>query len=265
VIRRGDKVCIITDIGFDHTNVLGDTLGKIAAQKAGIIQPHNYVFMYTQTDEVMSVVRATALRQAAELHELTQPERPPGYSRNLPLFQQRNFYLAEQAVKYVLQRDGRPALSPAQLAEAAGTYIPGRMEIFQLQGKTLVLDGAHNGQKMAALLASLRAKFPGARPAVMAAFVGTRDDRWQHALDELADYTDTIIATTFNHESDELPKNGMPAEDIADYLRGHGKRCEIKPDLVEAFRMLLACPESLLLVTGSLYPLEDVRQLAQKQ
>lgn len=261
VIKRDDKVCIITDIGFDHTNVLGDTIAEIAMQKAGIIQPYNHAFMYRQSDEAMAQVRYRVREQFAVLHEIEQPKVMPPELGQLVLFQQRNFYLAQQAVEYTLQRDGRPVLSSNQVVEATNVYVPGRMEMFNLRGKTLVLDGAHNGQKMNTLLTSMRAKFPNTTPAVLVAFVGSRDKRWQHALDALAGYADNIIVTTFNHESDELPKSGMPAEDIADYLQIKGKLCIIEPDLARAFDKLQRQPEKLLLITGSLYPLEDIRRL----
>ena len=48
VISRPDKICLITDIGLDHTEILGDTLVEIAQQKAGIIQPGNQVFAFAQ-------------------------------------------------------------------------------------------------------------------------------------------------------------------------------------------------------------------------
>jgi len=93
------------------------------------------------------------------------------------------------------------------------------------------------------------------------AFVGARDDRWKHALDVLVDYTSEIIVTTFNQESDEMPKVGMVPGEIAEYLRLRGKACVTEPDLAKAYHRLLERPEPLLLVTGSLYMLDDVCQL----
>ncbi len=66
VSTASDKVCIITDIGFDHQNILGDTLEKIAAQKAGIIHEGNSVFMYKQGSEVMAAIRHRVSKYQAE-------------------------------------------------------------------------------------------------------------------------------------------------------------------------------------------------------
>jgi dihydrofolate synthase / folylpolyglutamate synthase len=265
VISRDDKICIITDIGLDHTNILGKSLPEITAHKAGIIQPRNNVFIYTQVDEIMDVVRGVCTRQFAHLNELSLPAEQSFEVRKLPLFQQRNFYLALQAVIYALRRDKYPALSYEQLKDALNFQIPGRMEIIRTQNKIIILDGAHNGQKMKALVESIKAKFPQQSAASMVAFVGTRDDRWQHALRELASFADSIIITKFDHESDELPKKSMNPNDIADYLRSLGVMHSRNFSLLKACQNLMARPEKLLIVTGSLYLLADVRNIIQNQ
>jgi dihydrofolate synthase/folylpolyglutamate synthase len=259
VISRPDKVCIITDIGFDHTNVLGNTLAKIAAQKAGIIRPHNHVFMYSQAKEIMDVVRKRCGQQNAELHEITAPDNFPKAGQTLPLFQQRNLYLAEQAADYVLARDNRAPLSESQRARAAAIYVPGRMDIFHVGGKTLVVDGAHNEQKMQTLLESMREKFPNQPVAALVAFVSARDNRWQRALDMLTGYT--LDITAFDQEPDDMPKAFIPPQEIANYLARQGKTCSVETDLAKAYEKLLKHPEPILLITGSLYLFSGIRPL----
>ena len=68
VIDRADKVCIITDIGLDHVRVLGHSLPEIAAQKAGIIQPRNVVFSYSQAANITDIIKNQAEQMQAELH-----------------------------------------------------------------------------------------------------------------------------------------------------------------------------------------------------
>lgn len=258
VISREDKVCIITDIGLDHTNILGNTIGKIAAQKAGIIYAHNHVFMYVQPDEVMDVVKKACKQEEATLHSFT-PGVQEAATAYLPLFQQRNFYLAEQAVQYVLNRDGAPELKLSQIKHAVEVHIPGRMEVYHAHGKTIILDGAHNEQKMAALSQSVYAAFPGQPIAVLVAFVGAKTERWQAPLDILATMAEHIIVTSFEVESGKLTsKEAVDPHQLRDYLAS-GK-VTIESSLTAACRELLARPEPLLLVTGSLYMLHDARE-----
>ncbi|HET6924268.1 MAG TPA: Mur ligase family protein, partial [Candidatus Saccharimonadales bacterium] len=158
-IQRDDKVCVIADIGFDHTEVLGDTLEAIAAQKAGIIQPHNAVFVHPQDEAVMAVFQEACHAKVAELTVV--PDTLPFDSLYLPSFQRRNLSLALAAVKYVLQRDGRNPLDDGQIETAARTHIPARMETVKSGGRTFILDGAHNAQKLATLFDDVERRFPG--------------------------------------------------------------------------------------------------------
>src|SRR5690606_2438185 len=62
------KVSVITDIGYDHTKILGRTLPEIARQKAGIIQLNNAVFCNRQDDEIIDVFSRQARQKQADLH-----------------------------------------------------------------------------------------------------------------------------------------------------------------------------------------------------
>jgi dihydrofolate synthase/folylpolyglutamate synthase len=253
-------VCVITDIGLDHTRILGDTIPKITTQKAGIIQPHNDVFMYEQGNEVMEVVRAKCQKQRASLHT-TQPTE--GLSAlGLPLFQQRNLHLAEQAVNFVLQRDSNRALQSSEIQTAAAIIIPGRMETFRIGDKTLIIDGAHNEQKMTALVGSIQAAYPGQGVAALVSAVHGQDERWQHALGVLLPTLQRCIVTSFHQEADDRIKTSVAAQDIGAYLQAnHRLPLQVEPDVTKAFAILMTAKEPVLLVTGSLYLLADALRL----
>lgn len=261
VVTRADKVSVITDIGLDHVEILGETLGEIAAQKAGIIQPHNQVFMYRQAEEVMRPVEA----RAAEQHATLQVVAPDTVSALglvlLPPFQRRNFGLAERAAEYALGRDKHPPLTQQQLQTAAQTYIPARMEVVMVAGKTVIIDGSHNSQKITQLLAGIRERFPGRPIAALTAFVNGRDSRWQEALDVLLPEVSVLIATSFATAQD-VPKVSVDPARIADYCVTAGLRdCTVYPDAPAAFRQLLGLPADVLLVVGSFYLLNHIRPL----
>ena len=61
------EVCVITSISLDHTEVLGDTIAKIAAEKAGIIKPGRPVVSSAQAEEAAQVIRETCQRKGARL------------------------------------------------------------------------------------------------------------------------------------------------------------------------------------------------------
>lgn len=260
VMSREDKVCVITDIGLDHTNVLGKTIPEIASQKAGIIYDHNQVFMHQQAAEVMEVMQATCQQESAELHVIdTWNVAVPDM---LPLFQKRNFSLALKTVQYVFERDGHAALSPQQLHAATTVHIPGRMEIHHVHGKVIIFDGAHNHQKMSALVASIRDAFPDREVATLVTFVKATPDRWQQTLDALTTLSHHIVVSSFALEPEQNVKESVQVKEIATYLRDkQSVTLIVHPKLQQACDSLLMQPEPILLVTGSLYALSSARQL----
>jgi len=261
-VNRADKVCVITDLGLDHTEVLGETIEKIAHQKAGIIQVGNPVFLVDQDPTAMGVVLARAKEQGAETKVV--PVGCSGAAADLPLFQRRNWALARSVVAFVLNRDGLPLLDVSALRRAILMQPPGRMEQYTLGDKTLILDGAHNPQKLAALRLSL-VDAGVSSAALLASFVTAPDHKLNAALAELVPLTSHLIIPNFTVLQD-LAKQSPPAEKMAARARHAGLRSvEVREDLNDAFSVLLNRPEAVLLVTGSLYLVSQVRALAERQ
>ncbi|HSX29559.1 MAG TPA: Mur ligase family protein [Candidatus Saccharimonadales bacterium] len=243
------KVCIITDIGYDHMNVLGSTLPEIAAQKTGIIQLHNPVFCYRQEPAVTTAIEHQAATKQADLHTLT---RVPAMAMlpTLPLFQQRNFGLALTAVRYIAERDQLRMPEGRHLETVARTYIPARMETHTIDGKTVILDAAHNPQKFEALLASLHAQY-GDTPVAALVRLGPHLDgrRAAGSAKQLVHGVQHVIVTSL--PSDE-------GVDAAGY-----ESFEVIADARSAFTALLKRPEPILVVAGSFYVLNHIRPLVR--
>lgn len=258
-IDREDKVCVITDIGLDHTQVLGNTYAEIAAQKAGIIGFKNNIFCYHQRPEVMSVFRTQAQIKQADLHVLSANDRAPE-AKKLSLFQQRNFTLALAAVKYLCGTLNRQLL-PKALDQALAITVPGRMETKVVSGKTIIIDGAHNQQKIATLMESIAAAYPGKRIAALVAFGQQQEanQRMHEGLKELQPFVDTIIATTFSSAQD-APHDGVSPHEIADIARDLAIPTVLtEADPGKAYGQLLQQPQPIYLVVGSFYLLNDIR------
>jgi dihydrofolate synthase/folylpolyglutamate synthase len=258
VINRADKVCVITDIGLDHTQVLGETITAITAQKAGIIQPHNKVFAYEQNDEVMDILREVTAQLQAELHEVW-PLKTSELPKNLPLYQRRNWYLALITYDFLSKRDGLPGLNEAQLAQTTQTYIPARMEIVAVGKKTLVLDGAHNAQKMHALVGSMKQRFKGQTCAVMFGLVQSRTSRTVSTLEEISSLANHLIITSFDTEQDlrKVSVDPIKTAKLCDKMGYTSYEIINVPE--QALKNLLQRPEEVLLITGSFYLLNHIR------
>lgn len=257
VIERSDKVCVIADIGLDHVAVLGNSLAGIAAQKAGITGAENPVFCFSQSKEIDRSIKEIVLARGGEIHM----QQYSGGSQNssvLPLFQQRNFSLAYLAFQYICVRDNLTALTVEQEVSAISTYIPGRIEITQVHGKTLVLDAAHNAQKMEALVASLVQKYPGKKFAVLFALMKSNDAKVHDVLSLLQPITRHLIITDFVARED-LRKHSLSPDYLALEAKSLGiPHVQIIFDTDAAYQTLIKLPEDHMLITGSFYLLHDI-------
>jgi dihydrofolate synthase/folylpolyglutamate synthase len=261
VAERTDKLCAITDIGYDHMHVLGNRLGAIAHQKAGIIHEGNTTLMYEQSDEVMQVVRYWVSQQeGAELLTFTQEALQRVYGHEfaayLPLYQQRNWLLAYAAYKFLARRDKLIEIPLAALLETQKAVIPGRMDRVVAQGKTIVMDGAHNGQKMAAFVASFASEYGDTKVPVLLALKEGKEV--EDVAPELAKIASKIIVTTFSRMQD-LPFASKQPSEIVRSIIANGVKCEIIEDPAEAYAALIEATDTVGVITGSFFLIGQLR------
>ena len=255
VVHREDKICIITDIGMDHTEILGSTLPEIAAQKAGIIQHGNSVFMHTQAPEIMAVIDEKAKREHAtyEIIGVDELLESSVVFLALPLFQQRNVSLVYGALKPILIQ-----MKPSAVDVALHVRVPARMEERNVAGKIVVLDGSHNEQKLAALVSAMKKQYADTSIVLLVSFGENKATSLEANLKTLHEISNHIIVTKFSLGQDEIrsPIEPRIIYDVADDL---GFKSEIITDPKEAFTYALAQQENLVLVTGSFYLLNHIR------
>lgn len=259
---KSDKICVITDIGLDHVHVLGGTLTEIAGQKAGIIHTGNQVFMHQQSPAVMSVFEQKTKEQNAILNVLSDFESlsrellVPEFSV-LPQYQQRNWLLAKSTYDYIASRDSLPVLSPAQLAHSMAVQVPGRMETLTVQAKNIIMDGAHNEQKMCAFVNSFQALYPGQKASILIALKEGKE--YKSVLPLLRPICNRLIVTSFKTAQD-LPIISINPQVLASAARGFGfTDIQLELDYKKAYELLLATPGNPVIITGSFYLLSSLR------
>lgn len=252
VIQRPDKVCVVTDIGLDHVHILGSTVAEIAVQKIGIVHPGNHVFMYEQGREVMEVAREACASRQAVLH--IAPESTADLY--MPEFQRRNWQLAYTVYQYLEEREELQHLTSKALRETCVLQIPARMDIREFHGKILIMDGAHNVQKMTSFLHSFQKLYPDTKSAIM---IGLKDGKeYQELAPMLASVASRIITTAF-YTSQDLPVQSMNPQVLVQAFRGSGVTVEVIPDQRKAFQALVRGPEKVCIITGSFYLLSQIR------
>ena len=263
VTERADKLCVITDIGFDHMQILGHTLGAIAHQKAGIIHDGNTALMYEQDPEVMQVVRYwVSQHEGAELLTFNQSRLQQAYKgtfeADLPIYQRRNWLLAFAAYMYLAKRDELQVVSAEELRNTQKLQVPGRMDVRKVGVKSIIMDGAHNGQKMAAFVQSFVQLYPNRKVPVLIALKQGKEVNDIAPL--LRSIASKVIVTTFSKMQD-LPIISIEPDVVAKALREHGiANVVIEPNQRVAYRRLLTQIEDVGVITGSFFLLGELRE-----
>ena len=233
----------LTNIGLDHTAVLGETRPEILAEKLAVLEPGSTLCLGLVDDEIASLAGHLAGGARALVRRVAR-----GEADELPLavgYQRENAALAlALAETHLLPRAFDRAVATAALEAAAP---PGRMEIVADDPLTL-LDGAHNVEGMRALVGELAGVLGDRRPRI--AVLALQDDKPVDAmLAELRPAVDRIIGTESGHTGHA---RSLPAARISELAR---------PDpsdaLAEARR--LAGTTGAVIVCGSLYLLARLR------
>lgn len=251
ICRRADKICVLTDIGLDHTAVLGRTLGEITGQKVGIVAPGNQLIIHEQSTEVTEVVKKSADKIIYVDNSATDD------------FRQRNFDLAYQVYRYISSIDNLVELSKSQIETTRSTQVPGRLETYRRNGVNIILDGAHNPQKMIALVRSLTQQSPDKRYITILAMKHDKD--YREVLAIIKTITETVIVSEYRLFQDT--RLGATATDILfDECRRAGIEAEKSDNLSLALELALkkASDQSSILVTGSLYAVSEMRTMLAK-
>ncbi|KAF0384548.1 bifunctional folylpolyglutamate synthase/dihydrofolate synthase [Pediococcus acidilactici] len=266
-------VSVITNVGWDHMALLGNTLPEIAQQKAGIIKPHVPVVTGVQAPEALTVIKWVANEQHAPLMILDDDFKltgdPADFESNdchvsniksglLGVYQLKNLAVAIQAA-VVLSRQRGWKLSADQIRRASlQARWPGRMEIMQ-QEPLVVLDGAHNLPGIQALKQSLQTYWQDRPIHILAAILD--DKLFQPMIDELLTIPNAQLTLT-NFQNPLHRQVVQPGELVANEAR----QINYEANWRTALRQLIkqANPRDVVIITGSLYFVSEVRPLFKK-
>lgn len=169
---------VITNIAFDHMQWLGDTLAKIASEKAGIIKPNLPVLTAADAPEALNVIRETAAQKQAPLSIIGAAE-ISAFNYQLALFgehQKQNAALALAVVQEL--QELLPVNKMAITQGFATVHWPGRLQLVTLANNQRVLiDGAHNEDGIMLLCETLRTQFTAEKPALIMGALADKDWR----------------------------------------------------------------------------------------
>lgn len=275
-VIESPEVAVITNIGFDHTQYLGDTLAKITSAKAGIIKPGCEVVVYPNVDEVLDVVRTVCEEKGCRLTEadfgrisvlsadlggqkLCWKGKTPECADlvfDLPLageYQIRNAAVSLTTVEKLIEL-GWKISDEAICAGMETVKWPARFEVLGMD-PIFILDGGHNLQCAEAVAVSLEKYFPEGGLTLLIGMLSDKD--YEDAVNVLLPFTEKCRCVT--PDSDRA----LPAADLAEYIRSRGVEAEAYTQVEQAVKDCLE-EEAPVLAFGSLYMAGEVRKAHRK-
>jgi len=199
---------VITNIQYDHQKWLGETLGSIAAEKAGIIKAGRPVITGADAPEALGVIAAQARAMGAPL-TLVRPgdaHLPPFDTLTLPLlgWHQR----MNAAVAWAAARVLTPWLPITEATLRTGlsrVHWAGRLQLVaRSSGQKLLLDGAHNTGGAEILASALREFFPLAKPTLVLGILQDKD--WAAMCKAVAPQAERILLVPVHSERTATPR-----------------------------------------------------------
>lgn len=262
------EVAVITNIGLDHTEYLGDTVEKIAETKSGIFKPHGHAVVYRSTPSVEAVYervcaeRDVTLRKAdfdglvLKAHTLEGQVFDCGSRKNLmlPLLGDHQLHNASVVLSIADTLIGEGwKISEQNIYDGIrDVRWPGRFDIV-CRKPLFIIDGGHNPQCIEALVKNIRDYLAGKKVIALTGVLADKD--YADMYKPVMPLVDRFVCIT--------PPNPrkLEAEQLARYLRQAGAQAQASESILDGVKqaMDLAGEDGVVLCFGSLYSIGGIR------
>ena len=248
------QLCIITSIGFDHMNLLGNRIQQIAYEKAGIIQPNTTCVIGNVNDEAYNIIQKRAHRVKGKVIPFG---RYFPITKNTFCFESDTYEISTNAIYQM--HNASLALKSAELLGIDIHHIDvhqtvqnslwkGRFETI-CDDPRVIVDGAHNEEGMKALCESMK----GLERPIVCVYSALKDKQVHQMAYLLKEHCDHLIVTEFKNERADS------AEDL--FIDG----CEVIKEAENAIHTAMQlCKNGTVVITGSLYFVSFVRSFLKK-
>ena len=261
---------VITQIGLDHTETLGNTIEQIAAEKGGIIKPGCEAVMAKQSPEAVQVVQELCRQQGVRLN-LADPERLCLISESMEGQKLRDKTFGELNLALLGEHQRRNAanvLETVELLNRRGLHIteqqvrdgiaksrwPARFELLR-RHPDFILDGGHNPQCIQAAVDALRHYYLGRKVVFLVGMMADKDTK--RMLGELAQLAQEFVCVGL-----DSPR-AMSAQQLCEELSRYqipACACDTVPEAVQTAQQK-AGSDGIICALGSLYLAGDIRAL----
>ena len=279
-IVKNPLVSVIGSISLDHTRVLGDSIDKIAYEKGGIIKENSAAVVYSQSDEVMNVIKDICRDKNAEFMEsefdsiefikseigsqifsfkINNKEYKEMETALIGHHQIRNCINAVNAIEYLRNSGKVKGITDESIRRGIkNTVWPGRVEKISDSPLTII-DGAHNEDGAKSLAEVIKDNLKGKKINLLIGMLEDKDI--DTVLDILIPLCDKVITTV-----PDSPRS-MSAEDLADKVKKYNKYVETDADIEKALDRIenISKNDEVIICAGSLYMIGTVRGLFRKR
>jgi dihydrofolate synthase/folylpolyglutamate synthase len=239
------EVCVITNVGLEHTKILGSSLAEIAWEKSGVIEPGCVVVTAEKNHDALDVIKKVCGEKNARLVEVEKGE----YRLSLKgEFQQWNASCAVQAVKALAEKQGLKLKPSKGLSKAS---IPGRMEL----KKNVLMDVAHNPDGMR----ELKKVVEGIPHEKLFVVLGVKNDKDVKKMLHYLPSFHELVLTQYR-----IAPGGLEPGEIMEKAGEVGldvSSISVVPNVREAFDYAksVASGRDLVVVTGSTFTVSESR------
>ena len=266
-------VSVITTISYDHTKSLGDTIEKIAFEKAGIIKKDTPVILGKMTEEAKEVIKKRAKELNAPILEYSKDfsisnikvnELGTSFDYHSPQLDLENVkvnllgkhqaYNAATAITafiIFLQKTGRQLDKQKIYKALAKINWQGRMQIIS-QRPTVIIDGAHNEEGIKALKNNLIEIFPNKKVYFVLAIL--RDKKLETIIKDICSVSYKVYITK------NKSNRAAEIEDQVEFVKLYNKPYEVHEDVMTAVKKAIsdADEDDVVMISGSLYTISEV-------
>lgn len=270
-IISNKEVAVITNIGYDHMEQLGDTLEKIAGQKAGIITCQTEVVLYPMEQEsVLDVFRKRAQKYESRVHEVSAGDicitgsfLDPSFDfcelreLRINLLGEHQYKNAATSVSAVLALRSK-GWNVSDEAIRMGLYNakwPGRMEIIRKKkdlSPMVIVDGAHNLQGVEAMVHGLKSMGAGDGVTFLVGVMVDKD--YENMIKTVAPLAKRFITVT-----PDVSGRALPSEELRSVTQAYAE--SIAFDDVRQALDYAVSNEELVCCFGSLYLIGEVKNV----
>jgi dihydrofolate synthase / folylpolyglutamate synthase len=274
------SVTAITTVSFDHTKSLGDTIEKIAFEKAGIIKPNTPLVIGKMGKVAKNVISKIACEKSSPIFEYGKEFRPENIrltatgtvfdyvseslilkNIQLNLLGEHQAYNASVAIKsFELFAEKMNFSMEEKSIRKAFSEInwPGRMQIIR-KNPTVIIDGAHNSEGVTALKNNVVKIFPDKKIITVLAIL--RDKNLESIIKDICDFSDHIFITK------NKSARAAEIEEQIEILKNNNAQFTAVGDVELASKQALefAEPKDIVLITGSLYTISEVLRMFKEK